>query len=217
MSITVLLADDHSVVRDGLKLLLETQRDIEVVCSVATGRDAVREASKLHPDIVVMDIVMPDLNGIEATVKIGEISPSTKVIILSMYASPEYIYRAFHAGARGYVFKESAGSEVVSAIRAACAGRRYMSEAASDVVMEAFMRLSSHLDPESPLEKLSLREREILQLLTEGKTSAEIARIIFISPKTVDTYRSRMMKKLGIKGLPSLIKFAIQHGLTKTD
>ena len=216
MRTTILLADDHPVVRDGLKMLLEAQHDMEVVASVGTGKDAVGEALRLHPDVVVMDIVMPDLNGIDATEKIMEKLPSTHVVILSMYASPEYIYRAFHAGACGYVFKESAGSEVTAAIRAVREGRRYMSEEASDAVMEGFMQVGSFLNTESPFARLSRREREVLQLLVEGRTSTEIARAAFLSPKTVDTYRSRIMNKLGIKGMPALIRFAIQHGLTGT-
>ncbi len=217
MKTTILLADDHPVVRDGLQMLLEAQRDMKVVASVGTGKDAVREALRLRPDVVVMDIVMPELNGIDATARIMERLPSTHVVILSMYASPEYIYRAFHAGACGYVFKESAGSEVTAAIRAAREGRRYMSEEASDAVMEGFMQVGSFLNTESPFARLSRREREVLQLLVEGKTGTEIAREVFLSPKTVDTYRRRIMTKLGVKGMPALIRFAIQNGLTGTD
>lgn len=217
MKTTILLADDHPVVRDGLQMLLEAQRDMKVVASVGTGKDAVREALRLRPDVVVMDIVMPELNGIDATARIMEKLPSTRVVILSMYASPEYIYRAFHAGACGYVFKESAGSEVTAAIRAAREGRRYMSEEASDAVMEGFMQVGSFLNTESPFARLSRREREVLQLLVEGKTGTEIAREVFLSPKTVDTYRRRIMTKLGVKGMPALIRFAIQNGLTGTD
>ncbi|MCK9228100.1 MAG: response regulator transcription factor [Syntrophorhabdaceae bacterium] len=217
MKTTILLADDHPVVRDGLQMLLEAQRDMKVVASVGTGKDAVREALRLRPDVVVMDIVMPELNGIDATARIMEKLPSTHVVILSMYASPEYIYRAFHAGACGYVFKESAGSEVTAAIRAAREGRRYMSEEASDAVMEGFMQVGSFLNTESPFARLSRREREVLQLLVEGKTGTEIAREVFLSPKTVDTYRRRIMTKLGVKGMPALIRFAIQNGLTGTD
>lgn len=217
MRTTILLADDHPVVRDGLKMLLEAQQDMTVVASVGTGTDAVREASRLRPDVVVMDIVMPGLNGIDATAKIMEKLPRTRVVILSMYASPEYIYRAFHAGACGYVFKESAGSEVTAAIRAAREGRRYMSEEASNAVMEGFMQVGSFLDRESPFARLSGREREVLQLLVEGRTSAEIARAVNLSPKTVDTYRSRIMNKLGIKGMPALIRFGIENGLAGTD
>lgn len=214
MRTTVLLADDHRIVRDGLKMLLEAQQDMEVIGSVGTGRDAVREALRLSPDVVVMDIVMPDLNGIDATAKIVEKLLSTRVVMLTMYASPEYIYRAFHAGASGYVFKESAGSEVIVAIRAAREGRRYMSDEASDAVMNGFMQLGVLLDSGSPFARLSRREREVLQLFVEGRTTTEIARAAFLSPKTVDTYRSRIMTKLGVKGMPALIRFAIQNGLT---
>ena len=211
---TVALADDHAVVRDGLRALLEAQSDISVVGDAANGREAVRLAVQLHPDVVVMDIAMPELNGIEATQQIHDASPSTQVLILSMHSTTEHIFRALQAGARGYLLKESAGNEVVDAIRVVRAGRRYLSQKIASTVLDDYI---SERGRASPLDSLSPRERQILQLVAEGRSSAEAATMLFLSPKTVDTYRSRMMQKLGICDLPSLVKFAIQHGVTQLD
>jgi DNA-binding NarL/FixJ family response regulator len=214
MPITVFLSDDHAIVRDGLRLLLEMQEDLSVVGEAAEGREAVRRVEKLRPDVVLMDISMPELNGIEATQRIRESCPSTRVIILSMYASAESIYRALKAGANGYLLKESAGKEVIAAVRTVHKGNRYLSRRIDEMVVENY--LSQHLEPSapSPLEKLSSREREILQMVVEGKSSLEISRVLFLSPKTVETYRSRLMEKLGIHDIPNLVKFAITQGLT---
>jgi DNA-binding NarL/FixJ family response regulator len=209
---TVALADDHAVVRDGLRALLEAQSDMSVVGDAANGREAVRLAVRLHPDVIVMDIAMPELNGIEATQQIHDASPSTQVVILSMHSTTEHIFRALQAGARGYLLKESAGSEVVDAIRAVRAGRRYLSQKIASTVLDDYI---SERNRTSPLDSLSPRERQILQLVAEGRSSAEAAATLFLSPKTVDTYRSRMMQKLGIGDLSSLVKFAIQHGITQ--
>ena len=217
MKVRVLLADDHAVVRDGLRLILQAQPDLEVVGEAASGTEAVRLAGKLDPDVVIMDIAMPELDGIEATARILAVRPRTRVIILSMHATSEHIYRALKTGARGYVLKESAGTEVVAAVRSVSAGSRYLSHKIADVVIDSY---TSERDPEalrSPLERLSDRERQILTLVVEGKTSAEIAKLLFLSPKSVDTYRSRMMAKLGVSDVVSLVKFAIQHGLTSLE
>jgi DNA-binding NarL/FixJ family response regulator len=212
--IRVLLADDHAVVRDGLRALLEAQPGIEVVGDVANGREAVRAAQKLRPDIVVMDIAMPDLNGIEATLQIQDTSPSTRILILSMHSSTEHIFRALQAGARGYLLKDSAGTEVVEAVRAVHAGKRYLSQKIATTVIDDYI---SERHRASPLDSLSRREHQILQLIVEGHTSAQVGAMLFLSPKTVDTYRSRMMQKLGIGDLPNLVKFAIQNGITQLD
>lgn len=211
MDITVLIADDHAVVRDGLRLLLQSQPDIKVVGQAADGREAVRMALQLKPDVIVMDLAMPGLNGTDATALIVEKCESAKVVMLSMYSTVEHVYRALQAGAMGYLRKESAGSEVVDAVRAVHAGRRYLSQKITETVVDDYIR-KRHI--ESPLESLSQREREILQLLVEGRSGIEIAQQLHLSPKTVDTYRSRMMQKLGIADLPGLVKFALQHGLT---
>ena len=217
MSITVFLADDHAIVRDGLSLLLGAQLDIKVVGNAANGRDAVQQVAQLRPDVVILDIAMPELNGIEAAQQIGKVCPSARVIILSMHSTTEHIFRALQAGARGYLLKESAGIEVVKAVRAVLAGQRYLSQKISDKMIDDYVRQRETIEAESPLARLSPREREILQLVVEGKSSAEIAEILFLSPKTVETYRSRLMRKLDISDLPSLVKFAIQHGLTPLE
>ncbi|MCD6672102.1 MAG: response regulator transcription factor [Burkholderiaceae bacterium] len=212
--IKVLLADDHAVVRAGLRALLQAQPGIEVVGDVANGREAVRESQRLHPDVVVMDIAMPELNGIEATLQMQDVCPSTQVLILSMHATNEHIFRALRAGAHGYLLKDSAGVEVVQAVRDVHAGRRYLSQRITASVIDDYI---AERHRSSPLDCLSRRERQILQLAAEGKTSAEIATMLFLSPKTVDTYRSRMMHKLDIDDLPHLVKFAIQNGITQLE
>ena len=214
MPIRVLLADDHAVVRDGLRSLLESEGDIAVVGDAANGRLAVQQAQQLAPDVVVMDIAMPELNGIDAARQIREVSPATQVIILSMHSTAEHIRHALQAGAQGYLLKESAGTEVVDAVRAVHAGHRYLSQKITETVISDYV-LQRAADPvEEPLARLSAREREILQLVAEGKTSVQIADILHLSPKSVETYRSRLMRKLGIGDVAGLVRFAIQHGMT---
>lgn len=210
MTIRVLIADDHAMIRDGLKALLSARRDINVVAAVGNGREAVRMARELLPHVVVMDISMPDLNGIEAARLLREKCPGTRIVMLSMHSSSERVFRAFDAGATAYLLKESAGSEVEAAVRAVFAGRQYLSHAlaALDPAIRSGDRRAS------PLDSLSARERHVLQLVVEGHSSSEIGRLVHLSPKTVETYRSRLMKKLGVKDLPALVKFAIEHGLT---
>ena len=217
MSITVFLADDHAVVRDGLRVLLEAQPDIRVIGDAADGRETVRRVTLLCPDVVVLDIAMPELNGIEAAREIAQVCPSTQVIILSMHSTTVHIFRALQAGARGYLLKESAGIEVVNAVRAVHAGRRYLSQRISDSLIDDYVHQRQAAEAQSPLARLSPRERQVLQLVVEGKSSAEIAGILSLSLKTVETYRSRLMHKLGISDLPGLVKFAIQHGLTPLE
>jgi DNA-binding NarL/FixJ family response regulator len=211
--IRVLLADDHAIVREGLRLLLESQPDITVIGDAANGREAVERAEALNPHVLVMDIAMPNLNGIEATRQIRTRCPTSQVVVLSMHATGEHIVQAFHAGVLGYVLKESVGMDVIDAIRAAYAGHRYVSQKVAAI--ERF--LSNGRRTASPLESLSKREREVLQLTVEGKSSAEIADILALSHKTVETYRCRLMSKLGLGDLPSLVKFAIMHGLTPLE
>lgn len=183
MAIKVFLADDHAVVRDGLRLLLETQSDISVVGEASDGRQAVRLVKNLCPDVVVMDIAMPELNGIDATRRIHQICFSTQIVILSMYASNEHVYQALRAGAIGYVLKESAGREVVHAVRTVYTGKRYLSQHIAETVIDDYMRKFDKTSDRSPLERLSPREREILQLVVEGKSNSEIANLFFFIHK----------------------------------
>jgi DNA-binding NarL/FixJ family response regulator len=219
MSITVFLADDHALVRDGLRMLLEAQPDLEVIGTAADGRDAVRQVTQLGPDVAILDIAMPELNGLEAARQILETCPATRVIILSMHGASEHVFDALHMGARGYLLKASAGANVADAVRAVHAGRRYLSQE----VMEQVIERSIEQHPRQAdgasglLARLTGREREVLQLVVEGKSSAEIARVLHLSPKTVETYRSTLMKKLEINDLPRLVKFAIKHGLTPLE
>jgi DNA-binding NarL/FixJ family response regulator len=212
MIITILLADDHTVVRDGLRALLDSQDEIRVIGVASGGRQAVKMTMELCPSIVLMDIAMPELNGIEATRQIRECCPDSQVVILSMYATSEYVYRALQAGALGYLLKESAGTEVVQAIQAVGTGKMYISRKIKTT-------LGNNISDQkkSPLERLSRREREVLQLTVEGKSSLQIAEILSLSSKSVDTYRSRIMKKLEVHDMPMLVKFAIQHGLTSLE
>lgn len=208
MTIRVILADDHAIVRNGLNSLLHAEPDIKVIGEAANGREAVRLAHRSSPDVVVMDMAMPELNGIEATREIREANPSIQVVILSMHSTSEHIFQAQRAGALGYVLKEAASTELLEAIRAVHLGRQYLSKNLKETIVE-----DRHLD-KSPLERLTTREREVLQLTVEGKSIAQIASILSLSPKTVATYRTRLMRKLGLNDLVGLIKFAIQHGLT---
>ncbi|MEJ2154485.1 MAG: response regulator transcription factor [Desulfobacteraceae bacterium] len=217
MTISVYLADDHAVVRDGLKTLLEIEDRVSVVGSASNGRDALRQIKKLEPDVVIMDISMPELNGIDATRQINEACPDTRVIILSMHATREHIQRALQAGARGYLLKESAGAEVVQAVHCVNGGSRYLSQPVSDILIDDYLT-GIQADPSSdPLDQLSAREREILQLVVEGNSSAKIADILCLSPKTVETYRSRIMAKIKVRDLPGLVKFAIRNGLISLE
>lgn len=211
--ITICLADDHAVVRDGLQLLLETQPDIRVIGLAANGREAVQLVRTLKPNLVIMDISMPELNGIDATQQIMVFAPSTRVIILSMHATSEHIFRALDAGAMGYVLKESAGKEVLNAVRAVVAGHRFLAQRISDTMTRDYLKNRDN-PLQSPLASLSAREREVLQQVVEGRSSKEIADTLKLSPKSVDTYRSRLMTKLDIHDIPGLVKFAIEHGLT---
>jgi DNA-binding NarL/FixJ family response regulator len=217
MSITVLIADDHAVVRDGLQSMLEAQGDIEVIGHAASGYEAVSQIIQLCPDIAVVDIAMPELNGIDVTREVIKASPSIRVIILSMYSTREYILQALRAGALGYVLKESAGVEVVKAVRAVHAGHRYLSEKILDRVVDDYLSQSTSIRVKTPLERLSLREREVLQFVVEGKSSVEMGRILGISSKTIDTHRSRLMKKLEIRNIGELIKFGLRQGLTPPE
>lgn len=213
MTIRILIADDHGVVAEGLKHVVEAQPDMEVVSLAVDGREAVRQARELQPDVVLMDLSMPELNGADATRAILERDARCRVIVLSMYSEREYVRRALKAGAAGYVVKRSAAKEVVEAIRAVHAGQRYLSPRVADVVIDDYAADGG----DDLLAKLSQREREVLQLLAEGHTGAQIAERLSLSQKTVETYRARLVEKLGIRDVAGLVRFAIQRGIVSLD
>lgn len=217
MGITVFLADDHRIVREGFRLLLETQPDINVIGEAVNGREAVRQVVKLVPHIVLMDIAMPELNGVEATQQISRECAAVRVIILSMYSTSQHIFAALKAGARGYILKESAGEDLIKAVRAVHSGQIFLCSEISETVAGDYVRHREMSESQGPLASLSPREREILQLLVEGKSNVRIAERLFLSPKTIETYRSHLMQKLGLSDLPALVKFAIQHGITTLE
>lgn len=214
MTIRVLIADDHGVVAEGLRFVVEAQPDMEVIACVQDSREAVRRSIESRPDVVLIDHAMPELNGAEATHLIRERCPDTRVIILSMYSDQVHVTGALQAGATGYVVKKSAAKEVVDAIRAVQKGGRYLSKELADIVIDQFVQNTS---PEDALKRLSSRERQVLQMLAEGHAVADIAAKLSLSPKTVETYRARMMEKLGIHDFASLVKFAIQRGITSLE
>jgi len=217
MTIHTVLADDHAVVRDGLRMVLEAEPDIEVIGEASNGREAVRLAKRLRPDVMLLDVAMPELNGIEAAGQIDELALPIRIVMLSMYSTKEHILRALRAGAAGYLLKESAATEVVTAVREVSNGRRYLSNKVSDEVIEGFMHPDPQQTSKTQLEQLSPREREILQLVAEGRSSIEIGKTLFLSSKTVDTYRSRLMHKLGIRDITGLVRFAIRYGVITPD
>jgi len=212
--IRVLIVDDHALVREGLRMILEIQPDISVIAESADGNDGVEQAQKLKPDIVIMDISMPKLNGIDAASQINKSNPEIKIIILSMHDTSEHIRSAFKAGAQGYLLKECAGSDIVNAIRTVHSGRRYLSKRVENIVIDDYIDGNTHVSEKNLLENLNKNEIEILRLIVEGKSNTEIAQNIHVSLKTVETYKCRIMGKLGVDNLPCLVKFAIKYGLT---
>lgn len=218
MGITIFLVDDHQVLLDGLQLLLGTQADFQLVGTALDGRAAVQQVARVCPDVVIIDITMPELNGIEAMRQIHVRCPRTRFLILSMHGATKHILSALQAGAHGYLLKGSASAEVIQAVRAVHAGRTYLTRKISDPAIDAYLRQPDHNNgADDPLALLSEREREVLQLVVEGRSSAEIATSLCLSLNTVKTYRSRLMEKLNLNDVPSLVRFAIQQGLTPSD
>jgi two-component system, NarL family, response regulator NreC len=216
MSIKIILADDHAMLRHGLSKSLQNEKDMEVIAQAKDGRTTVELAKELSPNLVIMDIGMPDLNGIEATRQIIKENPKVKVIALSMHSSKNFIIEMFKAGASGYLLKDCEFDELTSAIRLVMNNKTYISPAISDVVVDNYMRQPANAK-ESAYSVLSQREREILQLLTEGKATKQIAKRLHISPKTVEVHRLNLMGKLKIDSIAQLTKYAIQEGLTQPE
>lgn len=214
--IRVLIADDHSLVRSGIRLLLEGYPDIEVVGVAGSGREAIDEATRLQPDVVLMDIAMSDLSGLEATQEIRERVPHARVLALTMHDREEYFFAMLEAGALGYVLKDSQPYELVAAIRAVHRGQAFLSPAVTKALLEDYLTQRSDQN-QSHFDNLTLREKEVFRLAAEGRTSREIAEILHLSVKTVEKHRSSMMHKLGLQSLSQLIKYAIRQGLIAAD
>jgi DNA-binding NarL/FixJ family response regulator len=213
MSIKILLADDHRIMREGLRCLIEKEADLKVVAEAADGRTAVRLAREVSPDMVIIDITMPDLNGIEATQQILSEAPNIKVLAVSMHSDDQFVTGMLRAGASGYFLKDCAADELVYAIRAVIAGEIYLSPKIASMVVEGYLRALSKRQTTKAAE-LTASEREILQLVTEGETSKSIASRLYIAEKTVDAHRQKIKAKLNIRTIAGLTKFAIQKGIT---
>jgi DNA-binding NarL/FixJ family response regulator len=213
--VRIVLADDHTVMRSGLKLLLEREPDFSVVGEAQDGREAVRVAEEQLPDVVVMDVAMPNLNGIEATMRILDAHPRTAVIILSMHSDEGYVLRALKAGARAYLLKDSAESDLIAAVRKVKEGRTFFSPAISNLLVEDYVREIRNRGAEDSYELLTGRERELLQLLAEGKTTKEAAAYLQLSPYTVDTHRGNLMRKLNVNSFAELILYAVRKGIIR--
>ncbi len=213
MPLRIVLADDHTILRNGLRLLLERQADFKVVGEANNGREAVDLVEREVPDVVVMDIAMPMLNGIEATSRITAARLKTQVVILSVHSDESYILRALKAGARGYLLKDSAEADLIQAIRAVCAGKAYFSPAVSKVLAEDYVRKVQQQGVDDPYDLLTARERELLQLLAELKSTKDISALLGLSPHTVDTHRGNLMQKLNVHSLAELILYAVRKGV----
>ena len=217
MPIQILLADDHKVLRDGLRAILEGKPDFTVVGEASDGLEAIKLCRALQPDVVVMDINMPSMNGIQAARQIRDNQTDIEVVVLSMHANKELIFQALEAGVKGYLLKETSGSEVGLAIQAVSQGKRYLSQEITDTLIDDYIKRRKEGAQTGPLSILSNREKEVLQLVVDGKSSPEIASTLHLSISTVSTYRSRIMKKLGIRDIPGLVRFAIENQLVSNS
>ncbi len=213
MSIRILLADDHTILRAGLKMMLNAQPDMEVVGEAQDGRQALQEAQRLQPDIILMDITMPDMNGIEATKQLKKELPDVKVLILTMHEHEEYVFQALRAGASGYMLKEAADTDLISALRIIQSGQFYLSPAAQSVMVGDYLQRVRTGEEKDSYSSLTEREREILKLVAEGYTNNQIAERLVISPKTVDTHRTHILDNLYLHSRAELVKYAMRRGL----
>jgi len=213
MSIRILLADDHAVVRDGLRALIEKQPDMAVVAEAADGRECVRLAEEQSPDIVMMDIAMPNMNGIEATRRVLAENPKCAVVILSMHQDESYVLGSLKAGAKGYLLKDSLRTEVVDAIRAVSQGRSFLTRKVARILQEDYIARMQMRGVEDSYDLLTDREREVLQLVAEGRTNKEVANDLNISLTTVETHRTHILQKLGLHSVPELILYAVRKGI----
>ncbi len=209
----VLVVDDHAIVRQGLRAILDTEPDIEVVGEAADGREAVRKTLTLRPDVVIMDVSMPRMNGLEATARIAKENAAVKIVALTMHSSEEYVYSLLKAGARGYLLKESVSSDLIEAIHAVQAGGTYLHPAISSKVVDGYLKKPHARSRPGMMDVLTPREREILQLIAEGHTNKEIAGLLVLSVKTIENHRTRIMDKLEIHNVAGLTRYAIGRGI----
>jgi len=214
--ITLVLAEDHHIVRQGIRSLLEAEADFQVIGEVSDGLEAVRMVENLHPDVLILDLMMGGLNGLEVTRQVSKQSPKTSIIILSMYNNEVYVLEALRAGAKGYVLKDSTADELVRAVREAIIGRHYLSDSLSERAIEKYIEKSkeTYLDP---YDTLTTREREILHLAAQSYNNAEIAERLFISRRTVEVHRANAMRKIGLHSQTQLIRYAIKRGILPPD
>jgi DNA-binding NarL/FixJ family response regulator len=213
VSLNVLIADDHGVVRKGLRLLLEQYPELAVIGEAANGRDAVAMAESLSPQIVVMDVAMPLLNGIEAAAQILKLNGHTAIIMLTMHADESYLLRALHVGVKGYLLKESAEEDLLSAIRAVAKGKPFFSRAITETLLEDYMRVLKQEGLSDTFDLLTAREKQVLQLLAEGKTNKEAAVLLDVSPYTVESHRTKLMQKLNIHNTAEIVLYAVRKKL----
>jgi two-component system response regulator NreC len=211
--IRIVLADDHTIIRSGLRLLLERQPDFKVVAEAEDGRQAVQLVSKHHPDVVILDIGMPQLNGIEATRQIVAQESHPNVVILSMHSDESYVLRALKAGARAYILKNAAEADLIRAVQAVSEGKSFFSPVISKMLLQDYVRQVREKQVEDSYDLLTPREREILQLIAEGKTNKEIANILNLSPHTIETHRGNILEKLNLHSVPELILYAVRKGI----
>ena len=214
---TIVLADDHHIVRQGLRALLEAQHDFQLVGETGDGLEAVRLAERLEPDVLVLDLMMPSLNGLEVTRQVHRRLPHTQIIILSMHSNEAYVLEALRNGATGYVLKDSSAADLVRAIHEVTAGRRYLSPPLSDHAIEAYLQRASEDPSEDPYDTLTNREREVFQLVAEGHSNREIGARLSISPRTAETHRANLMRKLGVRSKTELIRYAVRRGIISID
>lgn len=211
--IRVLLADDHQLIRSGIRLMLEREADINVAGEACDGREAVALAKSLRPDVVVMDIGMPNLNGIEAAHQMTQDRPEMAIVMLSMHSDESYILRALRAGARGYLLKDSAEADLIKAVHVVAGGKSFFSPAVSKVLLDDYVRKLKRSGTDDAFDLLTPREREVLQLIAEGKSNKDIANLLNLSVYTVESHRSNLMEKLNLRGLPELILYAVRKGI----
>ncbi len=216
MTTTIVLADDHKVVRQGLKALLEAERDFHVMGEASDGLEVVKLVENAKPDVLVVDLMMGGMNGLEVTRQVSKQLPHTGIIILSMYGNESYVIEALRAGARGYVLKESSSDELVRAVHEAAAGRRYLSSSLSDRAIETYVQKAKAIELD-PYDSLTTREREVLHLVAQDHTSMEIAKQLCISRRTVEIHRANMMRKLNLRTKTDLIRFALRRGIVPGD